>query len=252
MQHSVGQWAPRRDAPRWSHPPANGPSPANVPGATVLPRRQPDQPTQALGAPLELKVRQPDVVVALLAIDECPVGGLPFRSGQLRLHGPHPRRSIRPLAETLPPRGLVPGGGEPLLKHPRSGRRPQPVDHGKQADGPLGHRPVVPFLRKERNHGPAVAPRPDSLRLHPCQDRGELPEGLHGQQSELPHGPAIESTGLADVDVGHDSVEELPGERWHPRQFVEGKPGGLLRLFPRVQQGRPAVRRVANDAGGIH
>ena len=123
--------------------------PADVALPRVLGGGQGSQSTNALQATLEGKATERNVVVALLAIY---VGGksivAPSRR-KPRLGRCHPGSGVSPFALTLAPGRRMPFSGEPFLKDGAADGSPEPVDHGEQADGPLGQRSVVILLGEQ-------------------------------------------------------------------------------------------------------
>ena len=168
--------------------------------------------------------------VALLAINVgCKSIAAPSFC-KLRLGRRHPGSSVSPFALALAPGGRMAFSGEPLLKDGSACGSPELVDHGEQADGPLGQRTVVILLGEQRNDSPRQTLRPSALSLHLGEDLGQVVERLLGQCLEIIRGPRVQALGFGPGYVPHHVPEEVICEAGAyaaaPQTGGPGVPGG--------------------------
>ena len=103
----------------------------------------------------------------------------------------------------------MPFPGEPFLKDGSACGSPEFVDHGEQADGPLGQRTVVILLGEQRNDSPRQPFRPPALSLHLGEDVGQIVKSLPGQGLQVVQGPLVQALGLGPGDVPDHVPEEV-------------------------------------------
>ena len=101
---------------------------------------------------------------------------------------------------------------------------PEPVKHGKDADGPLPHDGISFTFAEEDNLGPGKGGRPLPNLFNSVEDVRHGEPGLRGEALELLHRPVVHSPGLAASKVLDRLLDVLPFDRGSGLELASVRP----------------------------